>query len=81
MAVETIYSVDEAADILRIKPDALRRLTTGPAPKIGFLKTGRKLTFPESVIEAYIEAHKINAAPPNPFGLTDGAMRRVRRTA
>ena len=81
MILEEVNTLDEAAAYLKITPAALRRLTTGPAPKIGFLKSGRALTFPRAAVEAYIEAHTVSAAPPNPFGLTDGAMRRVRRTA
>ena len=79
--LEEVNTLDEAAAYLKITPAALRRLATGPSPKIGSLKQGRALTFPRAVIEAYIEAHTINAAPANPFGLTDAAMRRVRRTA
>lgn len=76
--LEDINTVREPAAFLRITPEALRRLTIGPAPKIGFLKSGRALTFPRAAVEAYIEAQTVNAAPANPFGLTDGAMRRVR---
>lgn len=81
MSLEDVNTLEEAAAHLRITTDALRRLTTGPTPKIGFLKSGRELTFPREVIEAYIEAHTVKASPGNPFGLTDASMRRVRRTA
>ena len=80
-ALEEVNTLEEAAAFLKITPAALRRLTTGPSPKIGFLKSGRALTFPRAAVEAYVEAHTVNAAPPNPFGLTDASLRRVRRTA
>lgn len=80
-SLEDVNTLDEAAAYLKITPAALRRLTTGPTPKIGFLKSGRALTFPREAVEAYVEAHTVKATPGNPFGLTDASMRRVRRTA
>lgn len=80
-ALEDVNTLEEAAAYLKIDPAALRRLATGPKPKIGSLKQGRALTFPREVIEAYIEEHTVKAAPGNPFGLTDASLRRVRRSA
>ena len=80
MALERVYTADEAADILRITTTKLIRLSTGNTPKIAFIKEGRDRTFPESAIEAYIETNTTRAAPPNPWGLTDAAARRLRKT-
>ena len=77
--LKDISTLEEAAAYLRIAPQALRRLTFGPTPKIGFLKQGRILTFPRAAIEAYVEANMTLAAPPNPHGLTDASLRRIRR--
>lgn len=73
-----IATLDEAAEFLRIERRTLLRLASGPKPKIGSLRQGRRLTFPRAVIEAYVEANTTRAAPPNPFGLTDASLRRIR---
>lgn len=75
-----ILTLEETAAYLRITPDLLRRLASGPTPKIGSMRQGRRLTFPAEVIDAYVTANTTAAAPPNPHGLTDGAWRNVQRS-
>jgi excisionase family DNA binding protein len=76
-----VSTLEEAAAYLRIAPQTLRRMTLGPTPKIGFLKQGRTLTFPRAALEQYVEDNTRAATPPNPFGLTDASLRRVRRSS
>ncbi|RIX26485.1 helix-turn-helix domain-containing protein [Amnibacterium setariae] len=45
--------------------------------EIGFLKIGRALVFPKSALDAYIAEHTVQPSP-NPWGLTDAALRRIR---
>jgi hypothetical protein len=74
-------TLEQTAAILGIEAAAVTRLATGARPKIGSLKIGRVRVFPPDVVEAYIETNTTQAAPPNPWGLTDTSARRLRRTA
>jgi hypothetical protein len=73
-------TLEQTATILGIEPAAVTRLATGARPKIGSLKIGRVRVFPPAVVEAYIETNTTQAAPPNPWGLTDSAAKRLRKT-
>lgn len=79
--LEPVLSLSEAAAHLHITEAQLKRLSQGAAPKIGSLKQGRILVYPVSAVQAYIDTHTTQPAPPNPFGLTDASLKRVRRSA
>lgn len=74
--LERIYSLEEAAEYLRLEPQKIRRLAT--AKKIGHLKEAHTFTFPESALSDYRDAHYIAPLPGNPHGLTTPAAKRVR---
>jgi len=80
-APEPVYTIDEAAELLRVAPSRVRALTKGPAPKLGFIPSGRTVTIPESAIDLYIQTYKVDATPPNQFGLTAASARRIRKSA
>lgn len=77
--LEEVFTLEETAAKLKTEPKTLESLTRGLTPKIGFLRTGRVKTFPASAIQAYIDAYKVDAAPPNPYGVSDGALRNLNR--
>lgn len=74
-----ISSLDQAADYLKIDPVKLKRLAY--QRKIAYLKQGTQYTFPRAAIEAYVLANTVHipTPPPNPWGLTPGALRNVQR--
>ncbi len=45
--------------------------------QIGFVKVGRATVFPVAALDEYIAAHTVKPDP-NPWGLTDAALRNVR---
>lgn len=45
--------------------------------KIGFVRIGRELAFKREQLDAYVEAHTVQAVS-NPWGLTDSAARDLR---
>ena len=77
--LEDISTLEQAAAYLKIEPTKLRRLVH--QRKIAVLKQGHTLTFPRSALEAYVLANTTNlpATPPNPWGLTPGALRNVHK--
>lgn len=77
MNLDDVSTLNEAAAYLKVSPKALANLAR--AGKIGSLKQGRERTFPRAVIDAYVTANTVEATPPNPHGLTDAALSRVRK--
>lgn len=77
--LDDVNSLQEAADYLRITPEALVRLAR--SQKIGAMKQGRSWTFPRAAIEDYVTAHTTPARPANPHGLTDRSLANLRRRA
>ena len=77
--LDDINTLEQAAAYLKIEPTKLRRLVN--QWKIAFLKQGHRLTFPRVALEAYVQTNTTNlpAPPPNPWGLTPGALRNVQR--
>jgi excisionase family DNA binding protein len=78
MASEPVWSLEEAAHRLGETPPGVL-LDMARAKKIGSLKVGRTWTFPQSVLDDYVEAHTTRQKPVNPGGLTDAALRRLNR--
>lgn len=76
MTLDDVSTLDETATYLRITPATLARLAR--AQKIGSIKQGRTRTFPRAAVEAYVVENTETVLPPNPHGLTDQALRRVR---
>jgi len=74
-----VFTLEEAAEYLRIDVPRLLRISTGPRPKVASIKEGNSRTYRLSALEAYLEAHETPAAPPNPWGMSDASARRVRR--
>ena len=77
MELEDVNSLAAAAEYLGISDTVLRRLARDR--KIGFLRIGRSYTFPREVIVTYVEGNTIKQMPPNPHGLTDRSLARLRR--
>jgi excisionase family DNA binding protein len=77
MELEDVNSLAATAEYLGISETVLRRLARDR--KIGFLRIGRSYMFPREVVKTYVEGNTITQMPPNPLGLTDGALRNVRR--
>ena len=75
----TVFTLEEAAEYLRIDVPRLLRISTGPRPKVASIKEGNSRTYRLSALEAYLEAHETPAAPPNPWGMSDATARRMRR--
>lgn len=77
--LDDISSLEQAAEYLKIDPVKLKRLAY--QRKIAYLKQGTQYTFPRAAIEAYVLANTvaIPPSPPNPWGLTEGALRNVQR--
>ncbi|PXA71859.1 helix-turn-helix domain-containing protein [Cryobacterium arcticum] len=73
--LDDINTAEQAAAYLKIEPSKLRRLVY--QQKIGYLRSGRTLTFPRAAIEAYVETYQTAALPGNPYGLTDASWRRI----
>ena len=74
-----VFTLKEGAEYLRIDFARLRRISTGPRPKVASILEGNSRTYRLSALEAYLEAHESPAAPPNPWGMSDATARRVRR--
>jgi excisionase family DNA binding protein len=77
MELEDVNSLAATAEYLGISETVLRRLARDR--KIGFLRIGRSYTFPREVIATYVEGNTIALMPPNPHGLTDRSLERLRR--
>ena len=75
--LQDVNSLEETADYLGVSVTVLRRMARDH--KIGFLRIGRSYVFPREVIRAYVEGNTIKQSPPNPHGLTDGALRNLNR--
>jgi excisionase family DNA binding protein len=73
-----VATLQETADYLRITTNKLRTLAL--SHKIGALKIGREYTFPKAAVEAFIESNTTPVVAPNPFGLSDASLRRIRST-
>jgi len=73
---EVIYSLEEAADYLRIPTTTLVRLAK--ANKVASTKTGRVRTFRLAALDQYQIDHESTPLPPNPHGLSDASLKRVR---
>ncbi|TFD27999.1 helix-turn-helix domain-containing protein [Cryobacterium cryoconiti] len=75
--LEDINTLEQAAAYLKIEPTKLRRLVHQRT--IAFLKQGHTLTFPRAALQAYVQTNTTNlpTPPPNPWGLTPGALRTV----
>jgi len=74
-----VNSLDEAAAYLRLTPTKLRELAR--TKRIGSLKEGRTWLFTREVITRYLADNTQEQAAPNPWGLTNASLRRVRRGA
>ena len=74
-----VFTLKEAAEYFRIDVARLRRISTGPRPKIASINEGNSRTYRLSALEADLEAHESPAPPPNPWGMSDATARRVRR--
>lgn len=74
-----VNSLDETAAYLRLTPAKLRALAR--TKRIGSLKEGRTWLFTREVITKYLADNTREQAAPNPWGLTDAALRRNRRGA
>lgn len=75
-ALEDVNDIDAAAAYLKVPKGTLVGLAR--RREIGYLKSGRQLTFPREALEAYVESHKMPAVVGNPYGLTESAARRLR---
>lgn len=75
-ALDDVNSVEETIAFLKLTKYELAQLVR--LGKIGSIKQGRKRTFPREAIQAYVENNQILPTPPNPHGLTDASLRRVR---
>lgn len=71
-----VNSLEETAEYLRVGVPQLRGLVR--RKQIGFLQTGRVITFTRDDITAYIESHRTAPVIANPFGLTESSARRLR---
>ena len=76
---DPIYTLEEAADQLKVSTRVLSRLAQ--EHKISHLRPGRAYRFTASDISDYKTRNKVHAADPNPYGLTDRSLGRNRRTA
>jgi hypothetical protein len=76
-----VLSLAEAIEYLRLDGEhAERKLRKLVAQrKVGHIKEGRTLTFPREALERYVSENTVPAVAPNPFGLTDGALRNIQR--
>jgi excisionase family DNA binding protein len=76
LVLDAINSIEETAAFLKLTEYQVKQLAYNG--KLGYIKSGRTRTFPREAIEAYVEANKVAPTPPNPHGLTDSSLRRVR---
>lgn len=76
MSLPEVATLQETADYLRITTNKLRSLAL--KHKIGALKQGREYTFPKAAVEAYVERNTTPVVAPNPWGLTDRSLKRIR---
>lgn len=74
-ALADINSLEEAAEYLRLTPEAIVRLAR--AKKLGSIKIGRTRTFPREALEEFAAANTVKAEP-NAWGLTDSSLRGIR---
>ena len=74
-----VFTLEEAAEYLRIDVPRLLRISTGPRPKVASIKEGNSRTYRLTSLEAYVEANETAAAPANPWGMNDASAKRVRR--
>lgn len=77
MELRDVNSMDATAEYLGISTLVLKRMARDRI--IGFLRIGRTYVFPREVIETYVKGNTIQQSPPNPHGLTDGALRNLER--
>ena len=71
-----VNSLQETADYLRLSPAKLKDMAR--SKRIGSLREGRTWLFPREVIKTYLADNTTEQAGPNPWGLTDASLRRVR---
>ena len=76
MNPEDVLSLEEAAEVLRLSPVQLRRLCK--TEKVAHTRNGRTITFRRVALWDYQTKNETPALPPNPHGLTDAALKRVR---
>ena len=79
MNPETVLSLAEAAEYLKLEPRKIRSLCR--LRKIAHTREGNTLTFDLAALIAYRESIKVPAIAPNPHGLTDASVRRIRRAS
>jgi excisionase family DNA binding protein len=77
MELKDVNSMDDTAEYLGISTLVLKRMAR--ERKIGFLRIGRTYVFPREVIETYVKGNTIQQSPPNPHGLTNRSLQRLRR--
>ena len=71
-----VLTFAEAEEMLKLSETALRRLCR--TSKIAYTKTGRTITFRLGALWDYQSENEVPAAPPNPHGLTDASLKRIR---
>jgi excisionase family DNA binding protein len=78
-ALEDVNTLEQAAAYLKLAPAKVTRLRG--EHKIGFIKQGNTVTYPREALEAFVKANQIAASPPNPHGLSDSSLARIRGRA
>lgn len=71
-------TADQAAEYLKLAPEKLKRLAR--AREIAYVKVGRSYLFSREAILEWVQRNSLEAkpVPPNPFGLTERALKRQR---
>lgn len=72
-------TLEDAAEFLRITPARLAGHVR--ARRIGFVKEGRRYTFPPAALLTYRAANTTPVVAANPFGLSERSARRLGKTA
>lgn len=76
-ALDDVNTLSQAAAYLKKPEPKVRRLALDG--KLGYLKTGRDLTFPRAALEAFVADNTTLPLPPNKHGLTDASLKRISR--
>ncbi|MFK4482539.1 excisionase family DNA binding protein [Curtobacterium sp. AB7] len=78
MNLDDMNTADQAAEYLKLTPEKLKQLAR--AREIGYVKAGRSYLFSREAIQEWVRRNSLEAKPetPNPWGLTDRALKRQR---
>jgi excisionase family DNA binding protein len=76
--LEDYNTADTTSEYLKLDVEKLKLLAR--QHKIGHIRNGRSYIFPRNAIEQWAADNLTQrVTPPNPFGLTNGALRNHRR--